>query len=80
MTVIQAGPCTVTEVRTTTRDGYAAVQAVISAGGSARDSNQAFLNQVEGNVILDVLRGQLTPQQGADKLQQEWSSGRYTAK
>ncbi|MFC5804093.1 ABC transporter substrate-binding protein [Streptomyces formicae] len=62
------------------REGYQAVQDVIAADGSARDSNQAFLNQVEGNTILDVLRGQTTPEKAADKLQQEWASGRYTQK
>lgn len=62
------------------RQGYQAVQDVISADGSARDSNQAFLNQVEGNAILDVLRGQTTPEKAAERLQQEWASGRYTQK
>ncbi|GIG63559.1 hypothetical protein Lfu02_79310 [Longispora fulva] len=62
------------------RDGYAAITTVINTAGSARDSNQSFLNQVEGNAILDVLRGQSTPQAAADKLQAEWTSGRYTAK
>lgn len=62
------------------RDGYQAIRDVIAAKGSARDSNQAFLGQVEGNAALDVLRGQLTPQQAADKMQQEWASGRYTQK
>jgi raffinose/stachyose/melibiose transport system substrate-binding protein len=59
------------------KDGYAAVQKVISAGGSARDSNQAFLKQVEGNAILDVLRGQTTAEAAAQKLHEEWTSGRY---
>jgi len=62
------------------RDGYAAITTLINSAGSARDSNQGFLNQVEGNAILDVLRGQSTPQAAADKLQSEWTSGRYTAK
>lgn len=62
------------------RDGYQAIRDVIAAKGSARDSNQAFLSQVEGNAVLDALRGQLTPQQAADKMQQEWASGRYTQK
>jgi raffinose/stachyose/melibiose transport system substrate-binding protein len=62
------------------RDGYAAVRSVISADGSARDSNQAFLNQVEGNLILDVLRGQTTPEAAAATLHEEWSSGRYVTK
>lgn len=60
------------------RDGYATVTALINAAGSARDSNQGFLNQVEGNAILDVLRGQSTAQAAPDKLQSEWTSGRYT--
>ncbi|MEV4515583.1 extracellular solute-binding protein [Dactylosporangium sp. NPDC049525] len=62
------------------RDGYAAVTVLINSAGSARDSNQGFLNQVEGNAILDVLRGQSTAQAAADKLQSEWTSGRYTTK
>lgn len=59
------------------RDGYAAVSEAIGSAGSARNSNQSFLNQVEGNAILDVLRGQSTPQAAADKMQKEWASGRY---
>jgi raffinose/stachyose/melibiose transport system substrate-binding protein len=59
------------------RDGYAAVAAVVAGAGSARNSNQSFLNQVEGNAILDVLRGQSTPQAAADKMQKEWASRRY---
>ncbi|WP_433214443.1 ABC transporter substrate-binding protein [Microtetraspora malaysiensis] len=61
------------------KDGYGAVIQVINGGGSARDSNQAFLNQVEGNAILDVIRGETAPDKAADHLQEEWSSGRYAA-
>ncbi|MEV6865527.1 extracellular solute-binding protein [Streptosporangium subroseum] len=62
------------------KQGYADITAVVGAAGSGRNSNQAFLNQVEGNVILDVLRGQLDPQKAADRLNKEWTSGRYTTK
>jgi raffinose/stachyose/melibiose transport system substrate-binding protein len=62
------------------REGYADVQEVIGAGGSARTSSQAFLDEVEGDVLLDVARGKLTPKKAADQLQGEWSSGRFDAK
>jgi ABC-type glycerol-3-phosphate transport system substrate-binding protein len=62
------------------RDGYAAVQEVIGADGSARTSNSAFLDKVEGETILDVARGKLSPEKAADQLHREWSVGRYDAK
>jgi raffinose/stachyose/melibiose transport system substrate-binding protein len=59
------------------QDGFASVSQVISAPTSKRDSNQDFLNQVEGNAILDVLRGATTPEDAAAHMQAEWESGRY---
>ena len=59
------------------RDGFVAATAVISAPTSKRDSQQDFLNAVEGNVILDVLRGTTTSEAAAAQLQSEWTSGRY---
>ncbi|MDP9848061.1 ABC transporter substrate-binding protein [Streptosporangium lutulentum] len=59
------------------REGYAEVQEVIGAGGSARTSSRAFLDEVEGDVILGVARGRLSPEKAADQLQKEWSSGRF---
>lgn len=59
------------------RDGFAAATAVISAPTSKRDSQQDFLNAVEGNAILDVLRGTTTSKDAAAQLESEWTSGRY---
>lgn len=59
------------------RDGFAAATEVISAPTSQRDSQQDFLNQVEGNAILDVLRGTVTAEDAAARMQSEWESGRY---
>lgn len=61
----------------------AAVQGLQSITGlaadavSERDSQQNFLNNVEGPTILDVLRGTTSPQQAAASLQAQWTSGRY---
>lgn len=57
--------------------GYNAVLTSINNAGSNRDNQQDFLNQVEGNAILDVLNGSKTPQQAADYMQSQWTSGRY---
>jgi raffinose/stachyose/melibiose transport system substrate-binding protein len=59
------------------REGVQAIAEVAAEEGSARTSQQDFLNTVEGPVILDVLRGNMTAQDAATKLQDEWSSGRY---
>lgn len=57
--------------------GYKAVQTALNNAGSDRNGQQDFSNQVEGNDILDVLNGSKTPQQAADDMQTQWSSGRY---
>lgn len=59
------------------REGFAAATAVVSAPTSKRDSQQDFLNTVEGNAILDVLRGTTSPADAAADLEAEWTSGRY---
>lgn len=59
------------------KDGFAAIQTVSATPGSERTSQQDFLTQVEGPAILDVLRGNITPEAAATKLQSEWASGRY---
>lgn len=59
------------------KEGYAAVSEAIAAPTSQRDSNQDFLNNVEGNAILDVLRGTTTAEDAAAQMQTEWTSGRY---
>ena len=59
------------------KTGYTEVNAAIAAPTSKRDSNQDFLNKVEGNAILDVLRGTTSPEDAAAKMQSEWTSGRY---
>lgn len=59
------------------KEGFASASKVIGSPTSKRDSQQDFLNQVEGNTILDVLRGTVTPEQAAATLQSEWNSGRY---
>ncbi len=57
--------------------GFATIAGLINNAGSNRDSNQDFLNNVEGNAILDVLNGKKTPQEAADEMQKQWTSGRY---
>ncbi|MDZ8200363.1 extracellular solute-binding protein [Microbacterium sp. SSW1-59] len=59
------------------QDGFAAAAEVIGAPTSKRDSQQDFLNQVEGNAILDVLRGTVSAEEAAARMQEEWTSGRY---
>jgi raffinose/stachyose/melibiose transport system substrate-binding protein len=59
------------------RQGFLSVSKVIASPTSKRDSNQDFLNQVEGNAILDVLRGTSSPEDAAKHMQTEWTSGRY---
>jgi raffinose/stachyose/melibiose transport system substrate-binding protein len=59
------------------KDGFAAIQKVASQPGSERTSQQDFLNKVEGPTILDVVRGNISPQDAVTKLQSEWTSGRY---
>ncbi|WP_407319746.1 extracellular solute-binding protein [Isoptericola halotolerans] len=58
-------------------DGFDRAAEVIANPTSMRDSQQDFLNQVEGNAILDVLRGTQTPEEAAQHMQDEWTSGRY---
>lgn len=59
------------------KDGFAAIQEVAAQPGSERTSQQDFLGKVEGPTILDVLRGNITPEDAAATLQAEWKSGRY---
>lgn len=57
--------------------GYQSVQTALNNSASDRNGQQDFSNQVEGNDILDVLNGSKTPQQAADDMQSQWTSGRY---
>ena len=57
--------------------GFAAANAAISSPTSKRDAQQDFLSTVEGNAILDVLRGTKTAEEAAAFMQSEWISGRY---
>ncbi|MEJ1154466.1 ABC transporter substrate-binding protein [Microbacterium marmarense] len=59
------------------QEGFAAAAAVIGDPTSPRTSQQDFLNAVEGNAILDVLRGEQTAEEAAAYMQEEWTSGRY---
>lgn len=59
------------------QDGFATASDLIGNPTSKRDSQQDFLNQVEGNTILDVLRGTVTAEEAVERLQTEWTSGRY---
>lgn len=58
------------------KDGYAALQELIRGGGSLNVPDEVFLERAEGDVILDVARGRLTPEKAADRLQEEWSRSR----
>jgi hypothetical protein len=53
------------------------MSALAAQPGSERDSQQDFLNNVEGPDILDVLRGTMTAASAAQSLQAAWTSGRY---
>lgn len=60
------------------RNGYAAIQALINAGGSGRgEYSTTFTSNVLDNSLLDVARGQVSPQNEANTLQAAWTSGRY---
>ncbi|WP_435747392.1 ABC transporter substrate-binding protein [Microbacterium sp. PMB16] len=59
------------------QEGFETASDLIGAPTSPRDSQQDFLNQVEGNAILDVLRGTKTAEEAAATMQDEWTSGRY---
>lgn len=58
-------------------DGLKTITSLVLNATSARHSNQAFNNAVEGNAILDVLSGKKTAKEAADFMQSEWTSGRY---
>jgi raffinose/stachyose/melibiose transport system substrate-binding protein len=59
------------------KQGLAEMSALAAKPGSERDSQQDFLNNVEGPTILEVLRGTTTAAQAAKSLQAAWTSGRY---
>ena len=59
------------------KDGLAAIEKVASQKGSERTGQPDFGNNVDGPTILDVLRGNISPEDAAKKLQAEWTSGRY---
>ncbi|MER6824718.1 extracellular solute-binding protein [Streptosporangium sp. NPDC000563] len=57
------------------KEGYAAIQELVKDGGSLNVPDESFLERVEGDVILDVAHGRITPKKAADRLQEEWSRG-----
>jgi raffinose/stachyose/melibiose transport system substrate-binding protein len=60
------------------QQGFAAIQQVIDTPGSGRGSyNTTFTSTVLDNALLDLARGKTTPQDLANSLQTQWSSGRY---
>jgi raffinose/stachyose/melibiose transport system substrate-binding protein len=60
------------------RDGYTAIQKTIEAGGSGRgEYSTNFTSDVLDNSLLQVARGQVSPQAEASSLQSAWTSGRY---
>jgi len=60
------------------QSGYAAIQALINAGGSGRgEFSTDFTSDILDNSLLDVARGNVTPQAEAASLQSAWTSGRY---
>lgn len=60
------------------QQGYATIQATIDAGGSGRgEYSTNFTSDVLDNSLLQVARGQLSPQADAASLQSAWNSGRY---
>ncbi|MER5620745.1 extracellular solute-binding protein [Streptosporangium sp. NPDC002544] len=58
------------------KDGYAALQELIRGGGSLNVPDEVFLERAEGDVILDVAHGRITPEKAAARLQEEWSRSR----
>jgi raffinose/stachyose/melibiose transport system substrate-binding protein len=60
------------------QSGYATIQRIIDAGGSGRGEYPTnFTSDVLDNSLLQVARGQISPQSEAAKLQSAWASGRY---
>jgi raffinose/stachyose/melibiose transport system substrate-binding protein len=60
------------------QSGYATIQRIIDAGGSGRGEYPTnFTSDVLDNSLLQVARGQISPQAEAAKLQSAWASGRY---
>ena len=75
-----AGYTVPTSVLTSTaaQSGYATIQRTIDAGGSGRGEYPTnFTSDVLDNSLLQVARGQISPQAEAAKLQAAWTSGRY---
>jgi raffinose/stachyose/melibiose transport system substrate-binding protein len=63
---------------TAAQSGYATIQRTIDAGGSGRGEYPTnFTSDVLDNSLLQVARGQISPQAEAAKLQAAWASGRY---
>jgi hypothetical protein len=63
---------------TAAQSGYAAIQQIIDAGGSGRGEYPTnFTSDVLDNSLLQVARGQISPQSEGAKLQSAWASGRY---
>jgi raffinose/stachyose/melibiose transport system substrate-binding protein len=63
---------------TAAQSGYATIQRIIDAGGSGRGEYPTnFTSDVLDNSLLQVARGQISPQSEAAKLQSAWASGRY---
>ena len=60
------------------QSGFATIQRVIDAGGSGRGEYPTnFTSDVLDNSLLQVARGQISPQSEAANLQSAWASGRY---
>jgi ABC-type glycerol-3-phosphate transport system substrate-binding protein len=60
------------------QSGFATIQKTIDAGGSGRGEYPTnFTSDVLDNSLLQVARGQISPQAEAAKLQSAWASGRY---
>jgi raffinose/stachyose/melibiose transport system substrate-binding protein len=63
---------------TAAQSGFATIQQIIDAGGSGRGEYPTnFTSAVLDNSLLQVARGQISPQAEAAKLQSAWASGRY---
>ena len=60
------------------QSGFAAIQQIIDVGGSGRGEYPTnFTSDVLDNSLLQVARGQISPQAEGAKLQSAWASGRY---